>query len=194
MEKKTGLVLLAAASSRGKGNGHHLPPIEDELALDLCVRRIQAAGITEMVVVVGHDESSPVSMPKDLPVSTVTVSPTRKDGQENGSVRAGIAALPAGITGIVIAALDQPFVLSPTYALLANVHLYRPDRILMPTYHGRDGFPVLFPVSLFGPDSTPDPPERLLSTHRDRVVRLGVEDPGILNNMDYANEYSPMAQ
>ena len=156
------MVLLAAASSLGKGNRRHLLPIEDEQALDLCVRRIQAAGITEMVVVVGHDEFSHVSIPKDLPVSTITVSPTRTDSQVTDPVRAGIAALPSGITGIVIAALDQPFVLSPTYALLANVHRYRPDRILMPTYRGRDGCPVLFPASLFGPDSPPDPSMRRL--------------------------------
>jgi molybdenum cofactor cytidylyltransferase len=188
MDKKTGLILLAADLPRARGKAQQLLPMEEEHALDLCIRRILAAGITELVVVTDADQAPMTPMPQDLQVATVHRA--GENDRMTGGLRAGIAALPTDITGIITVPVRNPFVLSPTYALLENVHRYRPDRILIPTYRNRDGYPVLFPASLCRADATLEAPERIIAAHPDRVVRLGVEDPGVIMNTADADELS----
>jgi CTP:molybdopterin cytidylyltransferase MocA len=186
MDKKTGLILLAADFSQAQAKAQQLPPTEEEHALDLCIRRILAAGITDLVVVTDADQDPMTPMPHDLPVTTILRS--EESGRKTGGFRAGIAALPADVTGIITVQARHAFVLSPTYALLENVHRYRPDRILIPTYRNRDGHPILFPTSLCRADTTLETPETIIAAHPDRVVRLGVEDPSVAMNTDYADK------
>lgn len=189
MAQKTGMILLAAGASPGKGKVRQLHTAEEyEQALNLCIGRILAAGISKIVVVAGYDQTSLSTSLQDPRVKTIINS--EPDDRQDGSLRAGIAALPSRITGILIGMVDYPYALSPTYALLENVHRYRPDRILIPTYRSHDGHPALFPASLCRPDKNFYPPAKILDAHPDRVVRLGVEDPGVVMHTNDAAEYS----
>jgi len=169
------------------GKAKQLLPIQGEPALILCIRRILAAGIDNLVVVIGHNRESILPLLRDLPV--VTAINSEPDSQMADSVRAGLAVLPSGITGITVGLADQPLVLSPTYALLNCVHRHMPDRIIIPTYRNRGGHPTLFPVSLCRPGENLKPLNMIIAENQDRVVRIGVEDPGVAMDMDYPDDY-----
>ncbi|MDW7772176.1 MAG: nucleotidyltransferase family protein [Desulfobulbaceae bacterium] len=172
------------------GRAKQLLPIQNEPALVLCIRRILAAGFAEIIVVVGHNRDVILPVLADLPVTTV-VNP-EPDSQMADSVQAGLAALPSGITGIAVGLADHPLVLSCTYALLGHIHRIRPDRILMPTYRSRNGHPTLFPASLCR-SAAGTPMNRIIADHQDILVRIGVEDPGVVMDMDYPADYRRLA-
>jgi len=169
------------------GRVKQLLPIQDEPALVVCIRRILAAGITEVVVVVGHNRNSIMPILAGLPVTAAVNQ--EPDSQMADSVRAGLDALSPDITGIMVGLVDHPLVLSATYALLENIHTLVPDKIVIPTYRNRGGHPTLFPSFLCRQASNRKPLNRIVAEHRESVVRIGVEDPGVVMDMDYPADY-----
>jgi molybdenum cofactor cytidylyltransferase len=187
MTGKTGLILLAAGASRRMGKSKQLLPILGEPALVFCLKRILAGGITTVVVVVGHHRSALLPLLSDLPVSVAVND--QPDSQMAESVRAGLAALPGDITGILVALADHPLVLPSTYALLRRQHELQPKRIIIPTCRGRGGHPTLFPAPLLAGQEPPQPLNQIIHQHSGEVVRLPVSDPGVVMDMDCPEDY-----
>ncbi len=169
------------------GSPKQLLPIEGEPALAVCIKNILAGGITDLVVVLGQNRAAVLPVLAGLPVTPVINHEPQSQMAE--SVQVGLTATPAGITGILIGLADHPLVLPATYALLQRQHGLRPDKILIPTYRGRGGHPTLFPAFLCRRTANPEPLNRIITEHYDRVERLPVDDPGVVMDMDYPADY-----
>jgi molybdenum cofactor cytidylyltransferase len=187
MASKTALILLAAGASRRMGRTKQLLPILGEPALVFCLRRILAASIPEVVVVLGHNRTSILPVLRDLPVSTA-INP-EPDSHMADSIRIGLDVLGPSITGVMIGLADHPLVSPATYELLRKQHELRHDRILIPTYRRRGGHPTLFPVALLGRSEKARPLNKLIEANPDKVERLPLDDPGVFNDMDYPDDY-----
>jgi molybdenum cofactor cytidylyltransferase len=92
-------------------------------------------------------------------------------------------------TGILIALADMPLVLPATYTLLADAG--KPDRIVVPFFEQRRGNPVMIGSDFFAQlaDLKGDSGARqLMQQYPELVVRLDVNDPGILRDVDIPAE------
>jgi len=110
---------------------------------------------------------------------------------EQGMGNSLAAAIPhvADCTAVLIALADMPLVLPETFTLLAEAA--RPDRIVVPFFEqqrgnpvviGRDFLPTL--AALKGDSGA----RQLMQQHPELVVRLEVNDPGVLRDIDTAAE------
>jgi molybdenum cofactor cytidylyltransferase len=146
-----GGVLLAAGSSRRMGDVNKLlAEIEGEPLVRRAVRAMLDGGIMDLVVVTGHQHDDVVAALDGLAVS-VAHNADFATGQA-GSVATGIAALPATVSGALIALGDMPFIAPELVAEMIRDHSGLGDhetRISFPVHAGRRGNPVLWGRGFF---------------------------------------------
>ena len=108
-------VLLAAGTSRRMGENKLLLEQEGESILRRAVRTALAAGLAPLVVVLGHESERTQAELAGLDCTPV-FHPGYRSGVA-GSLRAGIAALPATCRAAVVLLADMPRVTSGMIAL-----------------------------------------------------------------------------
>jgi len=145
------VVLLAAgSSSRMNGEFKQLLPVPTatgpEPAVRVTTRAILAAGPREVIAVTGHRGREVMGALADLPL-TFRSNPRYMEGQMT-SVVAGLSALQAPCTAVMICLADMVLLEPDDYRALANIFAELPrDAILVPHYQGNRGNPVTFAAS-----------------------------------------------
>jgi molybdenum cofactor cytidylyltransferase len=108
----------------------------------------------------------------------------------SASLKAGLAALPPGLDGVVVCLGDMPLVAGSLIdRLVASFDPEEGRAIVMPTFRGKQGNPMLWSVE-FLPEMmgiTGDVGARhLAGKHADRVVEVEVADEAVLRDFDTA--------
>jgi molybdenum cofactor cytidylyltransferase len=105
-----------------------------------------------------------------------------------GSVKAGLAALPAGTPGVVVSLGDMPNVTPAVIDRLAQVFADAAMRLaVVPTLFGQRGNPVLLARAAFPAVATLSGDQgarRLLDEAGDAVVEVAFDDPAIALDVD----------
>lgn len=153
MDSRVGAVVMAAGAGRRMGFMPKSLLLRDGVPLiERTVRMLLAAGLTPVVVVLGHhaDAIEPVlgrvreSLP-DPAQLTWARNPAPDEGQ-GSSLRTGLAALPQELAAVLVALADQPLLqVEDIQAVLAAWH-QRAEHIhlLVPQAEGKPGHPVVF--------------------------------------------------
>lgn len=115
-------------------------------------------------------------------------------GDMAGSVRAGLAALRPDCTGVLIHLADYPLVSRATVHTLCTAHQQSPTAIIIPTYQGRQGHPTLFPRQMLAELDGAATLRDIVKKDPSRVIRLPVDDDGILLDMDTPADYELLCQ
>ena len=106
------------------------------------------------------------------------------------SIQAGIRALPEGLAGAMLFLVDHPVVEAETIeALIARL---RPGHIVLPTFEGRRGHPVLFSAPVLKEVlALPSSQGANIIVHRDpkRIVQVPLNAPGILIDIDTPEQF-----
>ncbi len=169
------------------GTIKQLLPVRGEPAVRHCLHRMLNGGIDPIVVVLGANRQKIRPVVHDLPVEiAVNADP---NSHMSGSVSAGLACLPSSVTGIMVALCDHPLVSAAAYQLLNEYHHLDPDSILVPEYRGRGGHPTVFPRDLSRVADYGVPLNRVVHENNDRVRRIALDDPGIVQDMDTPADY-----
>lgn len=180
----TAIVLAAGTSSR-MGELKPLLRISERPLLAHVLDSVRHSRVGHVVVVLGA-EAERVRREVPLDEATVVVNPEYARGMST-SLRAGLHAAPARSEGYLIVLGDQPFVSPATMDALIERGRRDGAKILVPTFRGRRGNPVLVDRSL-GAEL-----ERvrgdigcraLFGHHPDELAEVPVEDPGILLDID----------
>jgi molybdenum cofactor cytidylyltransferase len=106
------------------------------------------------------------------------------------SIQAGIRALPAEIDGSLLFLVDHP--LADSESIRALLDHASPDRIVVPTFEGRRGHPVLFGSAILEEVlALPASEGANIVVRRDpgRIVQVSVNSPGILVDVDTPEDY-----
>jgi molybdenum cofactor cytidylyltransferase len=110
-----------------------------------------------------------------------------------GSVLAGVAALPPSTQAFFLALGDMPLVPPAVYQQAAAMYRSAPGHIVVPTWEGRRGHPVLFPVALLA-TAAPEAPDQglraVLRRYPERVREMPVAAPGVCIDLDTPEEYA----
>ena len=135
-------ILLAAGESRRMGSINKLELVIDGTPL---LRRsaevILQAGMGEVVVVVGFEEQTSRRLLDGLAVNTVS-NPDYRNGQMT-SVHRGMSALREPCDGIFICLSDLPLLEAADLQRMMRAFESCDDSILVPTYRGRRGNPII---------------------------------------------------
>ena len=140
-------VVLAAGLSRRMGQAKLLLPIEGRPVVRHVVERLLAAGLDPLIVVTGREDRAIRAALGDLDV-IVAVNPHPEAGQA-GSVKVGIAAVPADAPAALVALGDQPFVPGEVIVALLEARVRAGRAIVAPRYREGRGNPVLFSREVF---------------------------------------------
>lgn len=141
-----GIVLAAGTASR-MGPQKLLLPVGGQSLIRLSLERLLASSLDDVVVVLGREAEAVGAALAGLRVRTV-VNPAFAEGLST-SLRAGLDALDPAVEAAVVALGDQPL---PDPAVVERlVAAYRGSGrpIVVPTYRGARGHPVLFAAEVF---------------------------------------------
>jgi molybdenum cofactor cytidylyltransferase len=180
-----GAIVLAAGSSSRMGR----PKAMLETAprgltfADAILATLGAAGVSIVRVVV------PPGFLRPGP-STV-VNPEPSQGMLS-SIHRGLDAIQGQVDAVLIWPVDHPLVKSATVeAMIAALRAGDPP-IVVPTYDGRRGHPVLFAARVFPELYAADRTRgaaAVVHAHADRV-ELAVDDPGVVSDIDTPEDYA----
>ena len=175
-------IILAAGESRRMGQPKQLLPFAGKTMLQ-CV--IDAFDVDETLVVLGYRADE---IAKSIHGVKVVINPSFARGMFS-SVQAGLRALPAMTKLVLLALADQPRLQGATVKKLVATF----ERgILVPSYNGRQGHPLLFGAryvpEILAMDETLTL-KHFLANHPDELTRLVVEDEGVLTDIDDRASY-----
>jgi molybdenum cofactor cytidylyltransferase len=189
-------ILLAAGESRRMGS-------TNKLALDIdgvpMVRRaaetLLAASLAELVVVLGHEAERIGSLLTGLPLRTV-VNEAYPAGRMS-SVHRGLETIDAACDGILIALADQPLLEPDDIArLLGAFRAAGQGAILLPSYRGRRGNPVLLdaahrePILAMGPAA--GGARAYIDAHPERVHHCEMDNGHVVTDLDTPEDYAAL--
>jgi molybdenum cofactor cytidylyltransferase len=141
---KVGLLLAAGASSRMLGDDKLLREIEGIALLRRSAQSMLNANLDQVFVSIKSNSPAHENALADLPVSIVNV-PDAATGM-SASIRAGVAAIPADTSVIILGLADMPDITSQHYNLILAAHNPKHDHLIIRpiTPTGKHGNPVLF--------------------------------------------------
>jgi molybdenum cofactor cytidylyltransferase len=184
-------VVLAAGESRRMGTQKLLLPFGETTVVEAVVRTASASRADRVLVVIGADGEA---VRRKIEGSGVefAVNPDYRLGMLS-SVQAGFRALPAEAEAAVIMLGDQPFLAAAVVDEVIGTYREGRKGIVIPTFRGRRGHPLLIDLKFREEVLALDPAEGLRGLVRARAGDIGeVEagDAGILRDMDTPEDYA----
>ena len=179
-------VILAAGESRRMGQPKALLPYRGRAFLDhlIGVTRHPRIGLTRVVLGAGAEE---IREKLKLDPAGVVVNPHWEKGQLS-SIKAALRSLPPGTTeGILLCLVDQPLISTALVDRLIKQFDSSAKPIVIPTYNGKRGHPVLFRSALY--DELLAAPldlgaRAVVWTHAADVLEVPTDEEGVILNLN----------
>ena len=166
-----------------------LLPFGDCTVIESCIDNLRAAGIDEIVVVVGHRAEDVREHLKHSQVS-FAVNPD-PDSEMSSSIALGVEQVSSNASGLIIALVDHPGVPPEVIRILIE-EWKRGAALVQPEHAGRGGHPVLIDLAYRDELLVLDPAQglrALFAAHRERVRRVPVASPYVARDMDTWEDY-----
>jgi len=180
------VILAAGRSTRMGGPNKLLAELGGKPLVRIVTEQALASKAQGVIVVTGHQAGEVEKVLHGLKVTFVN-NPDFAAGLAS-SVKAGIAAVPAGIDGAVICLGDMPLIDSQLIDRL--IEAFAPDRghlIALPVSDSRRGNPVLWSRRFFNELMTLDGDigaRHLIAKHTEAVMEVAVEGRGAFLDID----------
>jgi molybdenum cofactor cytidylyltransferase len=184
-------VILAAGESSRMGTPKATLTYRGRTFLELIVQTLREGGLERMVVVLGH-QAEDIQRQVEIEPAQVVINPDYRSGQTS-SLQVGLRALMADEPEAVLLCLvDHPAVSGETVRRIVAAFRQCGAPVVVPTYHGRRGHPVLIGGQVFdellalacnaGADS-------VVRRYRPQTRIVEVEDEGVVIDVDDPESY-----
>ena len=140
-------VLLAAGLSSRMGRNKLLLEIAGRTVVRRAAEKALSAGLSPLLVVVGHEREKVEAALLGLPLRAV-FNPDYASGM-NSSLRAGIAAVPDDCAGALVLLADMPLVTAGMLGELRDTFRRKGTPLVISTYGGIVAPPTLYGRALF---------------------------------------------
>ena len=135
-------VLLGAGRSKRMGVNKLSLPWRGKTLFEYCLNTLLRSNVKKVVVVL-NDRMREEGCFFPKPNVEVVINPYYKKGMST-SIRRGVRVLNSKSDGILIALGDQPFLKTRTINALIGAFRRGKGKIIVPTFKGRRGHPVIF--------------------------------------------------
>jgi CTP:molybdopterin cytidylyltransferase MocA len=187
-------ILLAAGRSRRMGAFKPMLPFGDRTVIECCLNNLRAAGIEDIVVVIGHRAEDIRRQLQTLNL-TFAINPD-PDSEMSASIACGVAAVSPSAEGLIVALVDHPAVPAEIIEVLID-EWRRGARLVQPEHEGRGGHPVLVDLAYRDELLALDPESglrALFNARRAEVRRVPVSSPFVARDMDTWEDYQRLHQ
>jgi molybdenum cofactor cytidylyltransferase len=163
--------------------------------VECCVDNLEAGGLDEIVVVTGHNEAAVQDALKGRGVRFAH-NAEYELGMAS-SIICGFRGVSPHCDAVVVALVDQPLVQPATISELVLTYKAERSTIIVPTYRGKNGHPIVISIALaqaiLGMDIEVGLRE-VLRVHQDQIKYVEVESRSILIDFDYPEDYKLIAE
>jgi CTP:molybdopterin cytidylyltransferase MocA len=178
--------ILSAGESRRMGSPKALLPYRGATFLEHLVKVTQhpRVGITRIVLGAGAEA---IRDKLGLDKSSIVVNNEWKQGQLS-SIQAALRSLPPGETeGLILCPVDHPVVSAQLVSRLIEEFDVSGCAVVLPTYQGRRGHPLIFRATLYDEllAASPDVGARqVVWNHAQEVREVSTEEEGVVLNLN----------
>lgn len=190
-------IVLAAGRSLRMGRPKALLKIGAETFLERAISTLSTGGCAPVLVVTGpEDLPEPASIARAARASgaEVCVNPAQ-DSEQIDSLRAALSALPHETLAAVVLPVDVPVSGSATVSAVIGRFTDSAAPLVVPTFAGHRGHPILIGGDLFPEILLGDLPEgvrSLIRLHETELGEVHVEDPAVLFDVDTPWDYEEL--
>jgi molybdenum cofactor cytidylyltransferase len=183
-------ILLAAGESRRMGDFKQLLPIGNKTFVEQCVDTLLETPVNEVIVVTGHRETD-----VRRALGNRKVKYAHNADYHLGmaaSIKRGVLAATEDAQAFLICLVDQPRIGADVIGRIIEAYGRMAPKIVVPTKDGRNGHPILLDASLRDEILQIDLQEglrRVVSKHSDRIVKIEVSSPTVLEDCDVPEDY-----
>ncbi len=184
-------ILLAAGESRRMGSPKALLRYQGKTFIERICNAYLTAGVDELIVVLGARADELRRAIPAHPTLRTVVNPRYFQGQLS-SLMTGIGALSSESEAVIVNLVDHPLISANTISSLTSSFRESPLPILIASYNGKRGHPVLFSRQVYGEIlAAPLNQGAKVVVRKDpsRVRELPLNDPGILADIDTPEDY-----
>jgi Uncharacterized MobA-related protein len=178
-------IVLAAGEATRFGRCKQLMPIGGRSLLAHVLDNLKQSKIDDVVVVLGA-HADEIRQEVRFDKERVVLNPDYADGMST-SIQTGLRALAATTEAAMIVLADQPFVVSTTFDALVDEYRRTRASVVVPTYNGFRGNPVIVDRVLFAEmmDIRGDIGCRsIFADHAESIVTVAVDDRGVVTDVD----------
>ncbi|HEU4389277.1 MAG TPA: nucleotidyltransferase family protein [Blastocatellia bacterium] len=186
-------LLLAAGESVRMGAFKQLLPIAGKSFVECCVDTLLASRVDEVLVVTGHRSGEVMAALGARPVRFVHNAAYREG--MSSSLMCGVKALSGQTQAAVIALVDQPTIEVAAVNAIIDQYLVHQPLIVVPTFGGRNGHPVLLDMRLKDEILATDPNlglRQVVHAHADETLHVEIHSESILRDFDYPEDYEKL--
>ncbi len=183
-------IVLAAGESKRMGSPKMLLPYRGATIIEKVIENIALSSVVKTLVVLGCDRDEILEVISELPVRHC-YNPDYKTGMLS-SVKCGFAYLPDDYLAALVFPGDQPMIESTVINLVVRAWRDSGRGIVVPTFRGRRGHPLLIDRKYRKEIMTLDDSEglRVLALkHPGDVKEIETDNPSILKDIDTAEDY-----
>jgi len=190
-----GVVLAAGLSTRLGGDKMFLP-WRGKALLRHAVENLLMSQVAGVAVVLGHRANEARLLLGGLPIEIV------ENPAYHGGIGSSVQAAAAFLVGrkdlpqgVLFALGDQPRLSPSTIDTLVQRFLTQRSQIIYPTYEGKRGNPVIFPVELLGDFLSLGADQggrEIMERYRERLCGVEVGDDAVLNDIDTPADYEQL--
>jgi CTP:molybdopterin cytidylyltransferase MocA len=180
-------ILLAAGRSSRMGAFKPLLPFGNKTVIECCIDYLHEGGVAEIVVVVGHRADE---IRRQISGVTFATNPD-PDSAMGASIAVGVSALPDTAQATLVGLVDHPAV--PATVVSTLLESWKSGaRIVIPTWQGRGGHPVLVDLTFKAEVlklSESGGLRAFFEAHASEVKRIPVDSPFVARDMDTWDDY-----
>lgn len=184
-------ILLAAGESRRMGSPKALLRYRGKMFIERICEAFLAAGVDELIVVLGARAAELQRAIPAHPTLRTVINPHYFQGQLS-SLMTGLGAVSADSEAAIVNLVDHPLITTDTFHALIASFRADPLPILIASYNGKRGHPVLFSSQVYGELlAAPLDQGAKVVVRKDpsRVREIPLDDPGILADIDTPEDY-----
>jgi len=177
------------------GEPKQLLRLGEQTVLGQTLNNLRRSRVQEIVLVLGAAAQT-IAQQTATDGIKIVINEQFREGMGR-SLRTGLAALNPEIDAALVVLADQPFVRPATFDRLIERYIESDAQIAIPTHRGFRGNPVLLDRSVFAEVMalTGDVGCRaIFGSHTEGIVRVAVEDVGILLDIDSKADFERLQQ
>ncbi len=186
MKNLAAIILAAGESTRFGQSNKLLAPLKGKAVLTHTLETVCALGLGQVILVSGHDRQMVERLAADYPLGHHHNAAYRRG--MGRSIACGARELHGATEGVFICPGDMPYLPAALFhAMAARFAAEAQQAIMRPSFDGKPGHPVLFPVHFYSDLAKLNDDlgaREIIARQRSRLVTLDWPDYTVLADID----------